>query len=317
MVRRSKKIRASRLLRLGKFLLWLNVAAALALGGWYLAQPEPRQQEVARLVGNAFAQQKHVAPLDVAWDLWQLYYADSAVGAVAPGDKSIVYGGVPQAGGLVTQRVLRNQAYLVGYSETLANPLWAAYRVVDLKRIPDSPPRPERFETDARTMARVAAADYTGSGYDRGHLAPNYAIATRYGEAAQRETFLMSNITPQRHALNAGLWKELEMKIATSYPARYGEVWVLTGPIFSAGPQKLRGGVAVPEAFFLIVIDETESRLRTQAFIIPQETPAGSVANAFLVSIDEIERRTGLDFLHEIEDEDERAVEAQRASRLW
>lgn len=68
---------------LGKLLLWLNVAAALALGGWYLAQPESRQQEVARLVGNAFAQQKRVSPLDVAWDLWQLYYADSAVGAVA------------------------------------------------------------------------------------------------------------------------------------------------------------------------------------------------------------------------------------------
>ena len=302
---------------LGKLLVWLNVAAVLTLGGWYLVQPESRQQEVTRLVGNAFAQQKRVSPLDVAWDLWQLYYADSAVGAVAPGDKAIVYGGVPQTGGLVTQRVLRNKAYIVGYSETLANPLWAAYRVVDLKRIPDSPPRPERFETDERTMARVAADDYTGTGYDRGHLAPNYAIATRHGESAQRETFLMSNITPQRQALNAGLWKELEMKIATSYPARYGEVWVLTGPIFGPRPQKLGGGVAVPDAFFKIVIDETEGRLRTQAFIIPQETPAGSAANAFIVSIDEIEQRTGLNFLHEIEDEAERAVEAQRATRLW
>jgi endonuclease G len=318
MARRSKKSRSGRRLpRLGKFLIWLNVAAALSMGGWYLMQPEPRQQEVARLVGNAFTQQKRVSPLDVAWDLWQLYYADSAVGAVAPGDNSIVYGGVPQTGGLVTQRVLRNEAYIVGYSETLANPLWAAYRVVDLQRIPESPPRPERFETDSRTMARVSADDYTGSGYDRGHLSPNYAIATRHGEAAQRETFLMSNITPQRHALNAGLWKELEMKIATSYPARYGEVWVLTGPIFGPRPHKLRGGVVVPEAFFKIVIDETEGRLRTQAFIIPQETPAGSAANAFLVSIDEIEQRTGLDFLHEIEDEAERAVEAQRATRLW
>jgi endonuclease G, mitochondrial len=304
-----------------KWVLALNLIVGAALGGWYLFQPDTRQHEVRRLVRNAIEGKKHVTVLDVAWDVWQLYYGSGAAGKIAAGDKSIVYGGVPRASTNASQpvtfRVLTNRAYAVGYSDAHGNPLWAAYRVADLANIPTPAARPEKFEIDRRTVARVAPEDYANSGYDRGHLAPNYAIATRYGSKAQRETFLMSNITPQRHALNAGVWKELEMKIATSYPARYAEVWAFTGPIFGAQPRELRRGVLVPEAFFLIVVDENEGKLRTLAFIVPQEAPAGAAPEAFLATIDEIQRRTGLDFLGDLDDESERAVESQRASRVW
>ncbi|MES2692223.1 MAG: DNA/RNA non-specific endonuclease [Verrucomicrobiota bacterium] len=303
--------------KLVPWLLGINLVVGLVLGGWYVVQPESRQVEVRRLTANAFERDKHVTFLDIAWDVWQLYYADSASGKVAPGDKTIVYGGAPRATGAGDVRVLTNRGYAVGYSESLANPVWAAYRMVDLARIPSAGKRPEKFEVDRRTVARVSPEAYSGSGYDRGHLAPNYAIATRFGEAAQRETFLMSNIVPQRHALNAGLWKELEQKIATSYPARYGEVWVLAGPIFGAQPKTLRGGVTVPEAFFMIVVDENEGKLRTLAFIVPQETAAEADPARFLTTIDEVQRRTGLDFLAEIEDAAERQIEQQKAARVW
>ena len=321
MARRSPRLPFPLPRRFAVWLLGLNLVVATLLGGWDVFQPELRQREVRRLVANACERDKRVSALDVAWDVWQLYYASSAAGRIAPGDKSIVYGGVPKpaagAARSVEFRVLTNRGYVVGYSDALGNPVWAAYRMQDLAKIPTPPARPEKFEVDRRTGARVASQDYASSGYDRGHLAPNYAIATHYGAAAQRETFLMSNITPQRHALNAGLWKELELKIATSYPARYGEVWVLTGPIFGAQPHELRHGVQVPEAFFLIVIDEHEGKLRTLAFIVPQEAPAHADPEKYLTSIDEIQRRTGLDFLSELDDASERAVEAQRASRVW
>lgn len=307
--------------KLAQWIVGLNLAVALLLGGWYAVQPDTRQDEVDRLVRNAFERRKQVTVLDIAWDIWQLYYADSAAGRIAAGDKTHVYAGPPrataEAGRLGEVRILTNRGYAVGYSEPLANPVWAAYRTMDLERIPDPGKRPERFEVDRRTAARVAPDAYTGSGYDRGHLAPNYAIATRYGAAAQRETFLMSNIVPQRHALNAGLWRELEEKIATSYPARYGEIWTIVGPVFGPEPARLRGGVAVPEAFFKIVIDENEGKLRTLALLVPQDAPAGVPPERFLVTIDEIERRTGLDFLSELEDEAERAVEARRSGRVW
>lgn len=302
-----------------RFFLGLNLAVAVLLGGWFVVQPDTRQREVRRLVENAFESHKHVSALDIAWDVWQLYYAGSATGRITAGDKALVYGGAPRpmAAGGASFRVLTNQGYAVGYSDALGNPVWAAYHVRDLPTIPPPAARPEKFEADRRTAARVAPEDYTNSGYDRGHMAPNYAIATRYGTAAQRETFLMSNITPQLHSLNAGLWKELEMKIATSWPARYSEVWVLTGPVFGAQPKKLRGGVAVPEAFFLIVIDENEGKLRTLAFLVPQDAPAGADPERYLTRIDEIQRRTGLDFLSELDAASQQQVESQQAARVW
>ena len=250
-------------------------------------------------------------------DLWPLYYADSATGRIASGDKTLVYGGAPRPGPgchAPSFRILANQGYAVGYCDAVGNPVWAADHVRDLARLPTPGARPDKFETDRRTAARVAPGDYAASGYDRGHLAPNYAIATRYGTAAQRETFLRSNVTPQLHALNVGLWQELEQKIATSYPARYAEVWAITGPVFAATPKKLRGRVAVPEAFFLIVIDEHEGKLRTLALIVPQEAPPDAEPERYLTRFDEIERRIGLDFLGELDDAAESQVEAQRAT---
>ncbi|MDF3057564.1 MAG: endonuclease [Rariglobus sp.] len=301
-----------------KAVLWFNTILLAVLGGWFVMQPPPRRAEVTKLVENYFEKNKRIELLDVALDIYRLYYGADFVGAVAPGDRAHVYGGAPEMAGFPHAiRVLKNTGYVAGYCEVLENPAWVAYRVGDVEKLEPPAPRPEGFETDLRTAARVSPAAYSNSGYDRGHLAPNYAIATRYGEAAQRETFLMSNIAPQRHALNAGVWKEMEMRIATSYPGRFGEVWVLAGPVFGARPAKLPGGTAVPEAFFMIVIDESDGRVRSQAFLFPQETPGGAGLEKFVVSIDEVERRTGLNFLPELEDAAEAALEAKRVSGVW
>ena len=318
MARRSKRSRRSS--SFAPFFLWLNLILAVAIGGWYLEQPTERQADVRRLVANTFERKKQISPLDLARDLWELYYRDAAAGRIATGDKSLLYGGVPldrsaDANGAL--RILKNRGYVVGYSDAHGNPAWVAYRVADLENIPATPPRPEKFEVDRRTTARVSPDAYTNSGYDRGHLAPNYAIAIHYGADAQAETFLMSNITPQLHALNAGLWKELEMKIATSYPARYAEVWAIVGPVFGANPPRLPGGVLVPEAFFAILVDEHEGKLRTFALLIPQDAAPSNDVARFLTTIDEIERRTQLDFLPELDDVSENEIERVRAARVW
>ena len=320
MARRRSAGKWIRFFRLGRALLWLNVAAAGVLGGWYLLQPEGRQREVSHLVRNAFVSEKRVSPLEVAWDLWQLYYADDAATVYQwNGDRQLMIGGVPRATTFShgTIRVLTNRAYVVGYSETLGSAVWAAYRIHDVQRLDPAPPRPERFEVDTRTMAKVTSDAYTRSRYDRGHLAPNYAIATRFGEVAQRETFLMSNVVPQTHALNAGLWKDLEMRIATNYPARYGEVWVVCGPIFPEKPARIGKRVAVPERFFMIVIDEVEGRLRTQAFVFPQEPEPGASLASFGASIDAIEMLTGLDFFSELDPQSTAALEAKVTRSVW
>ncbi|CAM3068288.1 DNA/RNA non-specific endonuclease [Rariglobus hedericola] len=301
-----------------KAVFWFNVVLLAVMGGWFVMQPEPRRAEVSKLVENYFEKSKRIELLDVAQDIYRLYYSGDFVTATAAGDRTHIYGGLPATGKFPHAiRVLVNKGYIAGYCDALENPAWVAYRVGDVAKVETPAPRPDNFETDLRTAARVPSSAYTNSGYDRGHMAPNYAVATRYGEAAQRETFLMSNIAPQRHALNAGVWKEMEMKVATSYPGRFGEVWVLAGPVFGVRPAKLPNGTAVPEAFFMIVIDESDGRIRAQALIFPQEAPAGADARRFVVSIDEVERRTGLDFLTELDAVAEDSLESKHVDRVW
>jgi endonuclease G len=311
MARKSKGIPRS--LRRTKAFVILNLVLWGGIGGWYLLQPPARQQEVTQLAGNLFDSRKQITAFDFAWDLWQLYYSPDYVRTVLPADKTHVYGGAP-APGANPVRVLVNTGYVAGYSDALGNPLWAAYRMADIE-LKEAPPRPEDFRTDVRTAARIDPAVYNRSGYDRGHLAPNYAIATRYGVPAQEETFLMSNITPQKHGLNAGLWKALEQKIATSYPGRFGEVWVIAGPVFGARPPRLQQRVAVPEAFYMIIVDESDGRVRATAFLFPQEPGEG--LDRHLVTIDELEQRTGLDFLAALPDDAEQALESKKAARAW
>lgn len=315
----SLKKSLPRSLRRTKAFVVANLLLWGVIGGWYLFQPAERQAEVSRLVANCFDSRKQVTAFDAAWDLWQLYYSNDYVRGVASGKLAQVYGGLPgqaragMAGGV---RVLGNIGFETGYSDALGEPIWTAYHLREGKH-GEAPPRPDAFTVDVRTAVWIEPEDYAHSGYDRGHMAPNYAIALYYGRQAQEETFRMSNICPQKHALNAGVWKQLEQRIAVNYPARFGEVWVFVGPVFGESPALLKRRVAVPEAFYLIVVDENEGRVRTEAFLIPQDAPAEVGPGRYLTSIDEIERRTGLDFLSQLPDEAEKTLEAKTVARVW
>ena len=238
------------------------------------------------------------------------------------------------AGTPVSERrltLLKNAAYVVGYDEARGNPAWCAYRVFRPKTT-QAPERPERFETDTRTRARVESEAYSHTGYDRGHMAPNHAVALCYGEAAQRETFLMSNVVPQLHELNAGPWKALEQRVLSRYARSFEEVWILCGPLYASenpttlasakkrGAARSRGvSPAVPDAFFLIVTDRDESTgaLRALAFIVPHRADLGTNPKRWLASIDEIERRARLDFFPLLPQSAQAELESDPAKTIW
>ncbi len=230
-------------------------------------------------------------------------------------------GGLPKASRLTPRtwtRTLHNDGFLVGYSELRRNPLWVVYQAAPVnQRRPYK--RPERFETDERTIARVSSRDYSRSGYQRGHLAPSWLIAQMHGPQAQRQTFLMSNITPQKPGLNQKLWQRLEM-IESDYFARWHDaVWVITGPVFDGNIEQLRSGVEVPDAFYRIFVDEPEpGDIRILAFIVPQSVRGDEDLEQFLVTVDDIEEQTGLDFMSGMEDAAEQRIEAGRGDiQYW
>lgn len=232
---------------------------------------------------------------------------------------AMTYMGVPQSSQDWSNltHTLRNNGFMIGYSEKLANPLWVTYRVTQTKKHYGKRPS---FQADWRSLAHIRHEDYTGSGYDRGHMAPNYVIASRYGYSAQKDTFLMTNITPQKPSFNQKIWQRLEEVSADFFSKQFGTFWVVTGPIFDSNPKTLKNApVAIPKAFYKIFIrpQKEENPIIALAFIMPQDAkPKDSLLN-YVTTIDEVEKQTGIDFFWQLEDSLESSLEASKNAQAW
>ncbi|HIQ39551.1 MAG TPA: DNA/RNA non-specific endonuclease [Sulfurivirga caldicuralii] len=227
--------------------------------------------------------------------------------------------GVPQStlGGLThwSAHVLRNPGFMLAYSEWKAAPLWVTYRLYVPEnggyRVGKRPP----FRADWRTLRHITPDDYRNSGYNRGHMAPNYAIAKLYGREAQRATFLMSNIAPQRSRLNQKLWQRIEEAAMDHFVKLFRELWVVTGPVWDEKPRYMKTAwIDVPDAFYKIFIGiDRAGQPHALAFIVPQTVRGYEPLSRFVVSIDQVEQRTGLDFFWRLPDAQE--IRLERASQ--
>lgn len=214
-------------------------------------------------------------------------------------------------------RILDRGEYMVGWSDSLGHPAWVAYHVAKDAKY-EAGKRPD-FSRDVNVDASPLPSDYKNSGYDRGHMAPNHAIATRYGNAAQRGTFLMTNVSPQTAELNRGPWRNLEHRIADYWTSRYGEIWVVVGGISpSPHAKSIAGGrIDVPESFYMVIVAQEEYDVRALAVVLPQEIEYDAYPARYLVSIDDLEELTGLDFLPDLPEFISSPLESQLPTRLW
>lgn len=184
--------------------------------------------------------------------------------------------------------------------------------------------------------------DGIGSVWNRGHLAMN-EHAQRIGFEAACNTHNFFNAAPQAAELNQGPWRHLENYSAAA-SNKFRSIWVVAGPIFDPATPRLFIGdpgevpVEVPDAFFKVLIHESPSGVDTLAFIFAQpnalasnnkpapavswvkcsgQAPAGFQYNhePSLVTIAEIEQRTGIRFFSGRPDRDQ--LVNFRATRLW
>ncbi len=242
------------------------------------------------------------------------------------------YGGVPvprDSG--VAIKILENPGFQNGYSFDKQGPLWTSYYVFPCQTRSETASRPD-WSSDPEVGRQVAetAYDCTLTRYERGHMAPKYAIETRYGEEAMLETFRMSNAWPQRGDLNSGPWERLEWLVAEApdcYADTLGGVWVIAGPVFDKYLEQLPSGFEIPDAFFEIMIDELDDgSIRVLAFVMPREASGNApddsievknLLRPYLASIDEIQDATGLDFLPGLPAELQTSIEQTRPQVLW
>ena len=230
------------------------------------------------------------------------------------------YGGLPAPElGHAPVKVLMNWSYVTGYNEQKKNPAWVAYRLGNMKGEYDFKnwERPDRFIADRRLGSQIDHEAYTSSGYDRGHMAPNATMLSQYGQMAQMETYLTTNICPQKPQLNQKLWaalEKLEREVISQDDTKGKEVhdlFVITGPVFSAKPDTLSSGIAIPDSFFKILAFRRGylGTVKAVCFLIPQQ-PATNNLSDYLTTIDKIESLTHLDFFPELSETRQRNLES-------
>ncbi|MFX0558501.1 DNA/RNA non-specific endonuclease [Maribacter sp. CXY002] len=210
--------------------------------------------------------------------------------------------------------IIHHTYYSLSYSEPYEQAEWVAYMLSSAHLTYDDRVRPYFIEDPYVGSKSADWRNYRGSGYDRGHLCP--AGDRRFSEQAYNETFYTSNISPQDREFNTGIWNDLEQQIRR-WAKKYDELFVFTGGVLERGLEEIGDeDVDVPNSFFKIIARRQGNRLKTIAFLIPNK-PQSVPLSKFVVSIDEIELDTGIDFFQQLSIHEQDAIEKGIDKNGW
>ena len=180
------------------------------------------------------------------------------------------------------------EAFAVMHSGVSHTPLWSAEHLTrDSLQQARAVKRHDAFhpEITLPPQDRAQLADYAGSGFDRGHMAPAADMPT---EQAQHESFSLANIVPQEKHNNQILWSAIEGATRHLVQQR-GELYVITGPVFEGDKiERINGRVFVPTHVFKAVYDPVQKE--GAAWIAPNV--AGN--DYQVISIAELEKRINI-----------------------
>lgn len=211
-----------------------------------------------------------------------------------------------------TDAIYEHKTFSFSYSEAHEQSEWVAYFLTasDFKRVNYDRPF---FIVDP--IVKTASADwrnYKKSGYDKGHLCPAGDRKSSY--SSFKETFYTSNIVPQKREFNAGIWNRLEEK--TRYWAeKYNGVYVITGGVLSDNLKTIgKEKVSVPNYFYKVLL--TKDGTRMIGFLLPHKESKLPLYE-FAISVDQIEKITGIDFFPNLEDTIENRLEANSDYKNW
>lgn len=210
--------------------------------------------------------------------------------------------------------IVTHNFYSLSYNEQYEQAEWVAYELKKEQITNKNFKRPY-FINDSKVKTKSAYyKNYKNSGYDRGHLCP--AGDRKFSKEAFDETFLTSNISPQKHDFNSGIWNRLEQK--TRYWAqKHDRLYVVTGGVLKDNLKTIGSDkVAVPNYFYKIILDNTEPEIKAIAFLMPHKDSEKGLYK-FVVSIDEIEELTGIDFFPALPDELENNLEKSKSYAKW
>jgi len=214
-----------------------------------------------------------------------------------------------------SEKILKRSNYTISYNRNWNQPNWVAWEL-NKNETKGRNNRNEEFtaDPDLAEAYQVESYDYSGSGYDRGHMCP--AGDNHFDAKAMNESFYMSNICPQNHELNAGKWNDLEIA-CRKWANRYQQLFIVCGPIIDKRNGKRIGKeheIIVPEKFFKVILITSTKPARAIGYIFENNS---SDRPYKVHSIDEVEKITGMDFFPNLPDKIEDLVESRYEASDW
>ena len=205
-----------------------------------------------------------------------------------------------------SDQVIDRSGFALGYSSSRRQALWVSYILTAEHLNAPQVKRSNKFRPDPLLkFTPVRPQQYDRTGFDRGHLAP--ASDMTYSRETMEQSFFMTNISPQLPACNRGIWKRIETQIR-AWARQESQLYVVTGPVFSGEARFMRDtDVHIPDAFYKVALDLTPP-MKMIAFIVPNRASKKPV-RSFVVSVDEVEAVTGMNFFSNLDDRIEAELE--------
>jgi endonuclease G len=237
----------------------------------------------------------------------------------APSNEHLAMG-TPVDGDASDDYLMTKPQYALSYNKEKNIPNWVSYSL-NASHFGDVPRFKGKFLADEALppgFYRVRHEDYVGSGYDRGHMVRSEE-RTKTPED-NKATFLLTNVLPQYHDLNAGPWLRLEEHAQDLAQKEKRQLYVITGGIFAKKPETIGKGVAVPTACFKVIVVVGKGE---DARHVTEETPVIAVVmpnkegimsrgwEEYRTSVDEIEKRTGYELLSRVAEDVQNVIESR------
>ncbi len=250
----------------------------------------------------------------------ETYNSLEAEAECAEGLAQVPYTQLEQPGPINGERetILFKNQFIISFNANYLCPFYVAWHLTK-DRVKGNARRVDEFIPDyvLSESSRVETSDYYGSGYDRGHMCP--AGDNKNDAEAMKQSFMMTNICPQNHELNSGIWNDLE-QLCRQWVKDYGDLYVVCGPVFDGKNPKKIGKrknmkIAVPDRFFkcVLMMGRTPKAI---AFIFPNRN-ADKDLRDYCVSVDKVEKITGIDFFPKLDDSVEKRVEKECNPAAW
>jgi len=252
----------------------------------------------------------------------------SFIGFASPGDSGVLLSkhttlGIPSPSSMVDPDSFLSvkSEYVLSYHSGRKVPNWVSWELN--ASYLGSTPRQDDYRSDDTlppTLPQALLSDYSGSGYDRGHMCPS--ADRTLTPATNSQTFFLTNMVPQAANNNQGPWERLESE-SRNLVAAGKELFIISGGTFSAGSNTVGNGMVVPDQTFKVIVvldavgqgtSAVTASTRVIAVLMPNENAQidrFADWHGFRVSVDMIEAQTGYDFLSDVDPAIQAVVEAR------